>query len=157
MSTRCNIILLDEKHNRRIFLYHHHDGYPQGVGADLAHYVSEWNKLYLYEIEDYANRLIKGMESPFYGNIDNGYRLTPCVHSDIEFLYIIRFGYDDEAEKYTAVLECYKIPFSIDEEIDSIHAVENPNEIIGISVKKTYPLNTITIDGTDIKGIPISL
>lgn len=33
MSTRCNIIIKD-RGDRRIYLYHHHDGYPEGVGSE---------------------------------------------------------------------------------------------------------------------------
>ena len=38
MSTRCNIIIKDRRD--KIILYHHHDGYPSGVGSDLKKYLA---------------------------------------------------------------------------------------------------------------------
>lgn len=111
MSTRCNIILKDENKSKKIYLYHHHDGYPEGVGADLAHFVTEWNKGYFYGVEELANRMIKGIESPFYGEVDNEYELTSCLHGDIEYLYIVRLEWDYEAKKNTIVLETYEVPW----------------------------------------------
>ena len=111
MSTRCNIILKDENKNKKIYLYHHHDGYPEGVGADLAHFVTEWNTGYSYCIEELANRMIKGIESPLYGKVDNGYELTSCLHGDIEYLYIVRLEWDKEAEKNTMLLESYEVAY----------------------------------------------
>lgn len=109
MSTRCNIILRDENKNKKIYLYHHHDGYPEGVGADLAHFVSVWNKCYYYCIEEIATIMIKGLESPLYGRVDNEYELTSGLHGDIEYLYIVRLEWDDEAKKNTIVLEAYSV------------------------------------------------
>ena len=39
MSTRCNIILWGEEEEKPVFfkqVYHHSDGYLEGVGSDLA-------------------------------------------------------------------------------------------------------------------------
>lgn len=114
MSTRCNIILQDDNAAKRIYLYHHHDGYPEGVGSDLAHYIAEWNKLYFYAIEEYANRLIKGEQSPFYEKVDDEYRLTRGLHGDIEFLYILHFAFDAETGRNTLTLEAYRVLWNDD-------------------------------------------
>ena len=40
MSTRCNVII--KEYDGNFFqLYHHHDGYPEGVGADLEEYIKQ--------------------------------------------------------------------------------------------------------------------
>lgn len=81
MSTRCNI-LVKEKGRKDIILYHHHDGYPQGVGADLVKRFTE-----LFSKENYifaivlANKLVKDSEDE--------YEITNCIHGDIEYLYTI--------------------------------------------------------------------
>ncbi len=39
MSTRAHIRIKDG--DEQIMLYHHHDGYPEGVGRDLKKFLSE--------------------------------------------------------------------------------------------------------------------
>lgn len=61
MSTRCNIIIKDGA--ERIYLYHHHDGYPMGVGTELQDYLQrKWgepHRKYWYGTS-IANDLVKG-------------------------------------------------------------------------------------------------
>ena len=99
MSTRCNIVL---KTGRRffkdIYLYHHHDGYPEGVGADLVNRLKD--HFTGATVEDIANKLVK--------DLDDEYEITTCLHGDIEYLYVIDeedkslyykpvdFGWDDD-------------------------------------------------------------
>lgn len=99
MSTRCNIVL---KTGRRffkdIYLYHHHDGYPEGVGADLVERLKD--HFTGLRVEDIANKLVK--------DLDDEYEITTCLHGDIEYLYVIDeedkslyykpvdFGWDDD-------------------------------------------------------------
>lgn len=112
MSTRCNIIVNDDRGNK-LYLYHHHDGYPEGVGSDLAHFVADRNIPYFYGgAYGFANRLLKGINSPFYEKVDNEYELTSALHGDIEYVYVVRFSYDDEAGRTTATLEAYKVLWS---------------------------------------------
>ena len=108
MSTRCNIILKDKGH--QIFLYHHHDGYPEGVGTDMQRFVADINKHYYYSIEDVANRLLKGYDSKFYGKTDMGYELTTNIHGDIEYLYVL-YAVRTEQDPYLVrlELECYSV------------------------------------------------
>lgn len=78
MSTRCNIMIEREGYFP-VILYHHHDGYPQGVGYDLHTRLKNieggW---YQQEI---ANSLVK--------DLNDEYEITSCVHGDIEYLYVI--------------------------------------------------------------------
>ena len=101
MSTRCNIIV-KEPYGHKYILYHHHDGYPEGVGVQLRKalkmkegctFSNRWGGHYL------ANDLIKDQR----GLNDKTYEITSCLHSDIEFVYVVNFR--------TGTLRCYEIPW----------------------------------------------
>lgn len=114
MSTRCNIIIKD-RWNRRITLYHHCDGYPEFVGACLADYLGElkpWQirqhtisiandlvkKGIKYETRDWqtGERVIK---------TDEHYEITAGLHGDIEYCYVINGK--------SATLRCYEVPWEL--------------------------------------------
>lgn len=81
MSTRCNIIVRDDK--RSFTLYHHCDGYPEGVGLDLYNkFESRLKSEYKIDAVTVVNELLKDEE-------DKGYELTRGLHADIEYLYEI--------------------------------------------------------------------
>jgi len=92
MSTRCNIILKDDKH--QVILYHHCDGYPEGVGAYLYKGFHETltgcKHIYL---DDCVNSLLKDEK-------DSSYEWTECIHGDIEYLY--------EIDTHNKTLKCWK-------------------------------------------------
>lgn len=79
MSTRCNIIIKSETDYPDIILYHHHDGYPQGVGYDL--YCRLNSITGTWYATDIANNLVK--------EADDEYEITCDIHGDIEYLYTI--------------------------------------------------------------------
>ena len=85
MSTRCDIIIKDNNTKtiyKELKLYHHCDGYPEGVGKFLIEEVTpELNHPYITGI-DIANFLIKHPK-------DDGFELTVGEHYDIEYRYII--------------------------------------------------------------------
>lgn len=87
MATRCNIIIKrNEEDLNPICLYHHWDGYPEGVGHDLYRYLLEHKCLSKTGL---ANKLVReGLEMD--GNLDKGYEITDNIHGDIEYIYIIR-------------------------------------------------------------------
>lgn len=79
MATRAHIrIYYDDK---VIMLYHHFDGYPDGIGSDLKKVVDEIYKNDIFAI----NKLIKGK---LITN-DLTYELTDCLHGDEEYVYVI--------------------------------------------------------------------
>lgn len=98
MSTRCNIIVETNWNGKKSFytqLYHHHDGYPSGVGADLDKFITEWNgKDIPYCGEGskkwYLNFLAK-MFVDYVHEMDSTYEDEDLVmmhlHGDIEWLY----------------------------------------------------------------------
>lgn len=80
MSTRCNVIVKTKFD--KIWLYHHHDGYPEGVGQDLVNRFKEkFEKDEKIWWSDVVNALVKDTK-------DN-YEVTDGEHGDIEYLYTI--------------------------------------------------------------------
>ena len=82
MSTRCNIKIIDK--DCEVILYHHHDGYPAGVGEDLFNKFNDKlkDKNCRLWAEDVANSLIKDPD-------DDEYEWTSDILGDIEYLYEI--------------------------------------------------------------------
>ena len=78
MSTRCQIKVtyLD----RSILLYHHWDGYPEGVGFDL---IQRQKQLKTWNGDTIVNELVKNEKE------DDGYEVSFLVHTDIEYWYEI--------------------------------------------------------------------
>ena len=89
MSTRATI-RLKEKDNV-VNLYHHHDGYPKGVGADLKGRLNNDKKY--WDMYSFATLLIKD-------NADE-YELTSGQHGDEAYAYLIDFD--------AKTITCYKI------------------------------------------------
>lgn len=84
MSTRANVVIKQGEHAAT--LYHHHDGYPSGVGADLCSYINE-----ILERED-ADEIMKSPKSLakyLEGIDDDEYEIEYSLSGDIEFLYIV--------------------------------------------------------------------
>ena len=95
MSTRAHIKITDGIDT--FCLYHHHDGYPEGVGNDLKEYL---NKIEFFTKPKYCsdqypnpvcivNGIIKGIFSSLYEEVDTRYELTTGFHGDEEFCYLI--------------------------------------------------------------------
>lgn len=85
MSTRCNIIIKD--YHDRVILYHHHDGYPSGVGSDLKKYLATFQDWQIRQHGRWkiANDLVKNKA----GLDDDEYEISPRLHSDIDYCYVI--------------------------------------------------------------------
>lgn len=81
MATRANVII---KHGKeKIHLYHHYDGYKEGVGADLQGYMDKNKGKSAREI---ADGLVGSGKNNSTGS---KYEHTNGVHSDSEFVYTI--------------------------------------------------------------------
>ena len=98
MSTRATILIKSKKQNEQVRIYHHFDGYPEGVGADLKGYLKT---LQWWDVYDMANDLIKGKCGIVDRKPDMGYDLTSCQHGDEEYAYLI------DCDNKT--LKCYKV------------------------------------------------
>lgn len=80
MSTRCNIYIHDCRNNSSLWIYHHHDGYPEGVGKQLKDFLSNENNRILSP-DDMLDGLIY-----IYGT---GYEKTEHQHGDVSYRYDI--------------------------------------------------------------------
>ena len=85
MSTRCVVRIKEKQYGKvnKLDIYHHHDGYIEGVGFDLMRrfYDKDKKEMYLYDVMQVANTLIK--------DIHDEYKVTPYKHGDIEYFYEI--------------------------------------------------------------------
>ena len=96
MSTRCNVIV-KENDGKFFQLYHHHDGYPEGVGADLEEYIKQMDDDCLVDGKKFLDFLCDPKRDDEYE-----YEGTNiCPHRDIEYLYYI-----DLQEQF---IYCYSI------------------------------------------------
>jgi len=102
MSTRANILITDAQGNESI-LYHHHDGYPEGVGRELQ------------RILRHITDEIEAPESlvSFITLQDPNYEPTEGIHGDIDYLYTINTS-THELYYEKAVWEGAGIHFSVE-------------------------------------------
>lgn len=104
MSTRATIKITEE--NDTIWVYHHSDGYPDGIGSDLKEYLKE---LKYWSADEIATVLVKGKTVGKSHNIwtgearqgDDGYEITTCQHGDESY------GYHINCDEQT--ITCYKL------------------------------------------------
>lgn len=78
MSTRCNIVI--KKDDTCTYLYHHCDGYPSGVGAELERFFENNATVGMTPIGVYNSLVF------LYGD---EYELCEGIHGDISYLYEI--------------------------------------------------------------------
>lgn len=129
MSTRSNIVFV-KKDYQNAQLYHHSDGYPDGVGAWLTeHYfsLSEKEQDELTTPEKCAKEL---------NAWDDSFEIEDCaLHGDIEYLYVINL--DEES------ITCYSVDIwddtTSDEEIISGKSNVSPE-----NVKQVYSVSMWT-------------
>ena len=91
MSTRANIRITDGED--QILLYHHCDGYPEGVGAELKEFLKDkryWD----------AERIASGLATMKDRWNQYPYECAICLHGDEEYVYVI------DCDQKT--LTCYK-------------------------------------------------
>lgn len=79
MATRCNIVI--ERGDETAYLYHHYDGMPERVGAELEKFLAQTSNSQMT-----PNSVYKGLRY-LYGD---GYELSDGIHGDIEYLYTIK-------------------------------------------------------------------
>ena len=104
MSTRCNVIV-KENDSKFFQLYHHYDGYPEGVGVDLENYIKEMDS---EQLED-GKKFCDFLSNPSRDTYEyEGTNIHP--HGDIEYLYVV----DISKQK----IQCYEIKISSFKSID---------------------------------------
>ena len=85
MSTRATILI--KERDSKVRLYHHYDGYPEGIGLDIKNFLKD---LRVWDIEYISNKFLKGgVIDHFSGTPDKIYEFTLSQHGDEEFGYLI--------------------------------------------------------------------
>lgn len=90
MSTRCHIVVIDNGEEKG-YIYHHCDGYPDGVGEELKEILSKCN-----EYNDYETIMEKILD------YDDSYEEDTGIHGDEEYIYKIYVIGE------TATLRCFE-------------------------------------------------
>ena len=89
MSTRCHIIVIGEN-KEKYFIYHHHDGYPEGVGEELKEILGSCVS---FDHETILEKILA---------YDSQYEVDEGIHGDEEFIYYISTLGND-----SVTLTCY--------------------------------------------------
>lgn len=112
MSTRCNIII-KEKDEQPLIIYHHFDGYPEGVGAELKSVIAD-------KIESICgctgNKTF--ILSRILYDFSTQYEETDNIHGDIEYLYVLDIKDDG------VLYKCYEVPIFTDYDIETLENCE---------------------------------
>ena len=104
MSTRCHIIVKgskDEPIDGWAYIYHHHDGSPDGVGKELLERFRE-----CITKNAYGHKYTWGDIVEFIVSMDDGYEIDYNLHGDEEYIYVATL--DDNKEGVR--LDCYGVP-----------------------------------------------
>ena len=88
MSTRATIKVIGKDKNP-VWIYHHTDGYPEGVGVELKERLSKEGSSYFYTI---VNDILR---------IDIYYEITSGQHGDENYGYLV--------DTDNRILKCYSI------------------------------------------------
>ena len=87
MSTRANIFILnDYGDDEKVVIYHHCDGYPEGVGKVLTRI------LHKFSTENHST-VSKEELANYICSSDKEFRITPpCMAGDAEYIYEINLS-----------------------------------------------------------------
>lgn len=117
MSTRCNIIITEEGKSPKVYLYQHHDGYPDGVGKEFREMVGKY-------ISDHCDWSADSL-SKYVVKADPSYRYTEGVHGDVEYIYTLSIN---QGEFDYACYKCYGY-------IDALCHATNPLDVLSTKDK----------------------
>lgn len=120
MSTRANVKITQNGGDTTIWLYHHHDGYPRGLGASMIETLREMgvgDDRRWFDAFTIATHLLK-TDEPLYSGGEcekkNEFELTNAMHGDIEYLYTINIDTDGKVDFVCQPVEDHAIGLPID-------------------------------------------
>lgn len=139
MSTRCHLIVrgaVNDTPDEWTYIYHHFDGYPEGVGKDIA---SKFNEVIKPNVVGHKYTLDDIVD--FICDIEDGYEVDDGLHGDEEYVYVITL--DEHKEGVTIV--CYEtLSFSFDTYPTEFHKDNGFDKVYELSIHNT---------GTGLKDI----
>lgn len=98
MSTRTNIIIKDSNQPVQRLIYHHCDGYFEGVGCEIK------NEILPIYISNYKSFHVNDLWAEII-DFDEQYMNSECIHGDIEYLYMLEV-ISDSVLKF----KCWRVP-----------------------------------------------
>lgn len=107
MSTRCHVIVKDQvtsPEEEWTYIYHHHDGYPEGVGKYLKDKFSETIGNETGHTQYHKDDIVK-----MICEIDDEFEVDDGLHSDEEYVYIVEITND---RRSVIVTYYHCLPFS---------------------------------------------
>ena len=113
MSTRAVVYIhhRDEKEcglNYTMKLYHHRDGYLEGLGLNLNKIFKDFKEFYESNNSGSQRELFKGLWDEW------GFEITPYYHSDTEFVYHVYYNDERDLLKPNSKEFNFKIYFQKD-------------------------------------------
>lgn len=79
MSTRCNVLIKNQREQTHV-LYCHWDGYPKCVGVQLEKFFKYCNDSVVTSVDACAR---------FINDMNSSYEMNMCIAPDIDYLYTI--------------------------------------------------------------------
>ena len=98
MSTRTNIIIKDSNQPVQRLIYHHCDGYFEGVGCEIK------NEILPIYIDNHKSFHVNDLWAEII-DFDEQYMNSECIHGDIEYLYMLEV-ISDSVLKF----KCWSVP-----------------------------------------------
>lgn len=98
MSTRSEVTIIGEF--QKLKLYHHHDGYPEGVGYDLMNRFFDKIENANVDFDFVCNELVK--------DANDEYEITQYNHTDREYEY--------EVDTVKHTIRCWSVDWYDDED-----------------------------------------
>ena len=119
MSTRAHIIVIDSKSKH--YVYHHSDGYPEGVGEEVLEFIND-NPDKLNDAYEFCTAL---------ENFDKQYEFEDAgIHGDEEYIYFV----DLENKTY----QCYEYKYNVPEKNIQMICNNMFDEEIAIHTNKNF-------------------
>lgn len=89
MSTRCHIVVKNTTENKKHYVYHHCDGYLDGVGKELKEFIKDKYQPTHYTSDEFCKQI---------ENWNCSYEYEDCgIHGDEEYIYHVEIDNDNHS------------------------------------------------------------
>lgn len=120
MSTRCHIVVKNTTEKKENYVYHHWDGYINGVGKELKEFIKDKYEPSIFSADEFCKQL---------ENWDCSYEYENCgIHGDEEYIYYVDINSEEQA-----------ITLSVKEKtVSRIYDENNKTKIVGWDSKWNF-------------------